>query len=45
MATRPDIGLVEASPFQSILNFRDVGRSINRLQSKMQVHYTGATSR
>lgn len=37
MASQQEIDTVESSPFKSLLNFRDVGRTVNRLQSTMQV--------
>ena len=37
METPSNVDVVEPSPFQSILNFRDVGRTINRLQDKVCV--------
>ena len=42
MAAQYDISLVESSPFNSLLNFRDVGRTINQLQDKVQVFFPPA---
>ena len=39
MAAQREISLVESSPFENLLNFRDVGRTINRLQDKVQVFF------
>ncbi len=36
MATQ-DVEIVPSSPFQTILNFRDVGRTANLLQTKVSV--------
>lgn len=45
MASQHELDTLEPSPFKSLLNFRDIGRTVNRLHGKMQVSRTNNKAR